>query len=93
MSEDPMAKLATKLQEAHEAADASHEVVVGAVRGLLECASMGDREAVDILHKIRGTPGCRDEALLDALTLFFDAQEKHRVVSAEVRAYISKQEG
>lgn len=91
--QEQMQRAAVALSVADETHKASHEVVVGALRGLLECADMGDTEAESILRRIRNTEGANDDALRDALDLYQSTLEKWNSESARCRSLISKQEG
>lgn len=90
---DSLQALDAHLKGAESRLNDADEIVVGAVRGLLECARFGDAEALSILSMIRLNVVGRDEALYDAIHLFQEKLEAWQKVSQEVRAAISKQEG
>lgn len=91
----PADQIAAELEAAHRAQEDAQEVVVGAIRGLLECSAWGDKEAEQILRAIRNAhyQGVSDDALRDALDLFTEKLSYWRSVAAKARAVISRQEG
>lgn len=84
---DKWLALAKKLEVSATDVEAAQEVVVGAIRGLLECATFGDTEALDMLRQIGKLP---DGTLQDSIGLFTEALAKHEALSAEARATITK---
>jgi hypothetical protein len=86
VSNETLTELNAAANRTGRAWEDSNEVAVGALRGLLECAHAGDREAVDILRKIQNAG---DDAMRDALTLNF----QRSVAYSNVQARLTKQVG
>lgn len=86
--------LAKKLEKAQQEQEAAQEVVVGALRGLLETAVYDDRASIAILKGFQKVVDPRmsdgDDAMDDALSLFFEKLNAKLALDKESRETITR---